>query len=191
MAQRGAAGVLAENQVRAGDADQGRGHDFVAERVGQHAVLMDAGLVGEGVVADDGLVGRGLEGDELAEHLAGGIELVELDAGGDAVAVAADVECGGDLFQGGVAGAFADAVDGALDLARAVLNGGPAIGSDYRKLMAGQSPWRQLLDRYGFDLALLPNDWALSTALDREPGWRRVYQDSVAVLYQRQAGALP
>jgi hypothetical protein len=68
---------------------------------------------------------------------------------------------------------------------------GPAIGSDYRKLMAGQNPWRQLLDRYGFDLALLPNDWALSTALDREPGWRRVYRDSVAVLYQRQAGALP
>jgi hypothetical protein len=68
---------------------------------------------------------------------------------------------------------------------------GPAIGSDYRKLMAGQSPWRQLLDRYGFDLALLPNDWALSTALDREPGWRRVYRDSVAVLYRRQAGAQP
>jgi hypothetical protein len=68
---------------------------------------------------------------------------------------------------------------------------GPAIGSDYRKLLAGESPWRQLLERYGFDLALLPNDWALSTALDREPGWRRVYQDSVAVLYQHRAGGQP
>jgi hypothetical protein len=63
---------------------------------------------------------------------------------------------------------------------------GPAIGSDYRKLLAGENPWRELLDRYRFDLALLPHDWPLSTSLDREPGWRRVYQDSVAVLYARE-----
>jgi len=68
---------------------------------------------------------------------------------------------------------------------------GPAIGSDYRKLFAGERPWRELLDRYRFDLALLPLDWALSTALDREPEWRLVYQDSVAVLYARDAGRTP
>ena len=68
---------------------------------------------------------------------------------------------------------------------------GPAIGSDYCKLLAGENSWRQLLARYQFDLALLPHSWALSTALDREPGWRRVYGDSVAVLYARQPGVLP
>lgn len=77
---------------------------------------------------------------------------------------------------------------------------GPRIGSDYRKLLAGESPWRQLLDRYQFDRALLPHDWALSTALEREPGWRQVYRDSLAVLYVRcgagafacpQSGSLP
>ena len=68
---------------------------------------------------------------------------------------------------------------------------GPAIGSDYRKLLAGERPWRELLDRYQFDLALLPRDWALSTALEREPGWRQVYQDSVAVLYVTRRGAVP
>ena len=68
---------------------------------------------------------------------------------------------------------------------------GPAIGSDYRKLLAGERPWRELLDRYQFDLALLPHDWALSTALDREPEWRLVYQDSVAVLYAREVGRTP
>jgi hypothetical protein len=68
---------------------------------------------------------------------------------------------------------------------------GPEIGSDYRKLLAGESPWRELLDRYQFEMALLPHDWALSTALEREPGWRRVYRDSVAVLYVRQPGVLP
>jgi hypothetical protein len=64
---------------------------------------------------------------------------------------------------------------------------GAAIGSDYRKLMAGESPWRQLLGRYHFELALLPHDWSLATALDREPGWRKVYEDSVAVLYAHDA----
>jgi hypothetical protein len=68
---------------------------------------------------------------------------------------------------------------------------GPAIGSDYRKLLSGETPWRQLLDRYRFELALLPHDWALSTALESEPGWRKVYQDSVAVLYARDAGRKP
>ncbi|MCX6630849.1 MAG: hypothetical protein NTW28_24815, partial [Candidatus Solibacter sp.] len=62
---------------------------------------------------------------------------------------------------------------------------GPAIGSDYCKLMAAENSWRELLKRYQFDLALLPHAWALSTVLDREPEWRRVYQDSMAVLYAR------
>jgi hypothetical protein len=66
---------------------------------------------------------------------------------------------------------------------------GPSIGSDYRKLLSGGEAWRQLLERYQFELALLPRDWALSTALDREPQWRRVYMDSVAVLYARDVGA--
>jgi len=63
---------------------------------------------------------------------------------------------------------------------------GPTLGADYRKLMGAEAGWRELLDRYGFSLALLPHDWALSTVLDREPGWRLVYRDPVAVLYARQ-----
>ena len=62
---------------------------------------------------------------------------------------------------------------------------GPGIGADYCKLMAGEKSWRELLERYQFDLALLPHAWALSTALAREPGWRKVYEDRVAVLFAR------
>jgi hypothetical protein len=62
---------------------------------------------------------------------------------------------------------------------------GAAIGSDYRKLLGCDKSWRELLDRYQFDMALLPREWALNTALEREPGWRQVYVDSVAVLYAR------
>jgi hypothetical protein len=67
---------------------------------------------------------------------------------------------------------------------------GPQIGSDYRKLLAAEDSPAELLDRYRFDLALLPRDWPLSTLLERQPGWRRIYQDSVAVLYTRD-GARP
>jgi hypothetical protein len=63
---------------------------------------------------------------------------------------------------------------------------GPAVGADYRKLMTGERPWRELLASYGFRVALLPHDWPLSTVLDREPGWRRVYEDRVAVLYVKE-----
>jgi hypothetical protein len=67
---------------------------------------------------------------------------------------------------------------------------GPQLGADYRKLLGAEDGWRQTLDRYGFSLALLPRDWALGGVLDREPGWRLVYRDSVATLYARQ-GSVP
>ncbi len=67
---------------------------------------------------------------------------------------------------------------------------GDRLGADYRKLLAAGVGWRQLLDRYGFSLALLPQDWPLRAVLDGEPGWRLVYRDSVAALYARQ-GSVP
>ena len=67
--------MLAEDEIGVGYA-YGRGrHDLVGEGVGHHAVLVDAGLVGEGVGADDGFVGRRAEADALGEQLAGGVEL--------------------------------------------------------------------------------------------------------------------
>jgi hypothetical protein len=63
---------------------------------------------------------------------------------------------------------------------------GPQLGGDYRTLLRAGRGWRELLDRYGFELALLPHDWPLSTILEREPGWRRVYGDGVGVLYARE-----
>ena len=66
---------------------------------------------------------------------------------------------------------------------------GPAIGADYRKLLAAGDGWRSLLRRYDFSAALLPHDWPLSTMLDREPGWRMVYRDSVAALFAREGSS--
>jgi hypothetical protein len=65
---------------------------------------------------------------------------------------------------------------------------GPKLGADYRALMSAGSSWRELIDRYRFQLALLPHDWPLSTVLESEPGWRRVYEDRVGVLLARDGG---
>lgn len=63
---------------------------------------------------------------------------------------------------------------------------GDRIGGEYRKLLAAEEGWRALLNRHRFGLALLPRDWPLSTMLDSEPGWRRVYEDDLGVLYERR-----
>ena len=76
--QRMAAGVLAEHQGRARDADHLGPDDLVGEPVLQHAVLVDAGLVGEGVAADDRLVGLGKDAGQVGEQLAGAVDLPRL-----------------------------------------------------------------------------------------------------------------
>ena len=70
-----------------------------------------------------------------ASMLAGWVELLHLDVVGVGQLVAADHEGGGDLFESGVAGALADAVDGALDLACAGLNAGEGVGDGHAEIV--------------------------------------------------------
>ena len=73
-------GVLAQHKRRAGHADVFRAHDFVRPAILQHPVLMDPRLVGERVAADDGLVGLNVFAGQLAQQLAGGEQLLRIDA---------------------------------------------------------------------------------------------------------------
>ena len=61
MPEGSAAGVFAEDEMGLGYANEGGGHDLVAEGVGQHAVLVDAGLVGKALSPTMALLGEGLE----------------------------------------------------------------------------------------------------------------------------------
>jgi len=63
---------------------------------------------------------------------------------------------------------------------------GPDLGADYVRLAGAQDGCRQLLDRYRFEVALLPRDWPLGALLDGDGGWKREYRDAVATLYVRQ-----
>lgn len=62
---------------------------------------------------------------------------------------------------------------------------GEALGADYQALLGATARARDVLDRYRFDAALLPNDWPLERVLERDTAWQRVYQDRVAALFIR------
>jgi hypothetical protein len=63
---------------------------------------------------------------------------------------------------------------------------GVAIGGDYQQLLSVRPGWRQTLDRYRFEVALLPHDWPLGDLLADSPDWRVVYRDSVCILLVRR-----
>jgi hypothetical protein len=67
---------------------------------------------------------------------------------------------------------------------------GPALGGDYQTLLFVGTKWREVLARYGFEIALLPLDWPLGAVLENDPGWRVVDRDSVSVLLVRREAAL-
>jgi len=71
VAERSAAAVLAEHEVRAREADVLGAHDLVGRVVLQHPVLVDPGLVREGVLAHDGLVAGNRHAGDAREQAAG------------------------------------------------------------------------------------------------------------------------
>lgn len=62
---------------------------------------------------------------------------------------------------------------------------GPQLGKDYLRLLSGHHNWRALLDRYRFDLILIPPDWALATLLKEDRQWRLLADDGAALLFER------
>jgi hypothetical protein len=67
---------------------------------------------------------------------------------------------------------------------------GPGVGSDYQELLSAGRDWRIVLDRYRFDLALLPTDWPLGSLLAMDPGWRVLDRDSSTVLLAHEDNPL-
>ncbi len=68
---------------------------------------------------------------------------------------------------------------------------GPKLGDDYQVLEYGGIGWREMLARYGFELALVPRDWPLERLLAVDADWERVYDDGQATLYRRRAPPAP
>jgi len=62
---------------------------------------------------------------------------------------------------------------------------GQQMGTDYLHLVRGNYDWREILDRYGFQVALLPVDLPITTLLKQDQGWRVVKDDQRAVILER------
>ena len=62
---------------------------------------------------------------------------------------------------------------------------GEKLGKEYLRLLQGGYDWRKILDRNGFDVALLPVDWPLASMLKMDPDWRVVQDDTRVILFQR------
>ena len=171
--------MLAQHQVGPRHADVFGPHDLVGRAILEHAVLVDAGLVGEGVAADDRLVALHGQPGDRREHPADRVEPLGLDAGRQAVIVEAGLQRHHDLFERGIAGAFADAVDRALDLARAGLAAGQAVGDGQAQVVVAVGADDRLLD---------VGDALLERADDRGVLKRRGVADRVGDVDRGRAG---
>jgi hypothetical protein len=103
-------------------------HDFVILAVLEHAVLVDAAFVGEGVVAHDGLVGLDHEARQAGDQAAGFVDFLGIDACLVGIEVMPGFQDHDDLFQAGVARPLADAVDGAFHLPGPASDGRERVG---------------------------------------------------------------
>ena len=135
VAQRVAAGVLAEHERVRLEADRRGVHDLVGRALLQHAVLVDARLVRERVAAHDRLVRLHLVAGEARHHPARARDLARVHAGPEPVRGLAHVEQHHDLLERGVAGALADPVDRALHLAAAGPHAGERVGHRHAEVV--------------------------------------------------------
>ncbi|MHC2538097.1 hypothetical protein ACVJMY_007666 [Bradyrhizobium diazoefficiens] len=109
----------------------------------------------EGVPADDGLVVLHRKRGRRRHHLRGAGELRGVDLVPVGEFVVAHVDRHHDLFERGVAGALADAVDGALDLARTADDPGQRIGNGHAEIvMAMDREHRLVRVRHALDQRL-------------------------------------
>ena len=101
---------------------------LIGERILQDSILMNPGLVREGIRAHHGLVWRHGDAGNFREQPAGAIQLVQPQPRAGLIAVGAHGQSHRDFFHGRVSGAFANSVNGALHLARARFHRRQRIG---------------------------------------------------------------
>ena len=103
---------------------------------------MDAGLVCKCICADNRLGRSNRNAGNGLNHAAGTVNLLGVNAGIAVKVILAGLECHDNFFQGSIAGALADAIDGTLYLTDACLNAGQRVCNAHAQIivvMAGQN----------------------------------------------------
>jgi hypothetical protein len=60
------------------------------------------------------------------------------------------------------------------------------VHREYFDFLAGGQNWKIFLEKYRHDIILIKADTQTHVLLQREPAWRKVYQDRVSVIFMRQ-----
>mmetsp|Transcript_12663 Transcript_12663/g.30559 ORF Transcript_12663/g.30559 Transcript_12663/m.30559 type:complete len:514 (+) Transcript_12663:268-1809(+) len=130
-----------------------RRDDLVRQLVLQHAVLVDAGLVREGVGPHDGLVRLHRHAAVLAHHLGARVDVHRVDGSvrAEDLLLPAHEDGHAHLLQARVAGALPDAVDGALHLPRAVGHARQGVGGGQPQVVLAVRGDHELPRHVGLD----------------------------------------
>ena len=62
---------------------------------------------------------------------------------------------------------------------------GDAYIREYLKVIHVEAGWQQVLDNWNVNLVVMPSNAKLSGALRRSPGWKAVFEDATAIVFQR------
>lgn len=62
---------------------------------------------------------------------------------------------------------------------------GQELGGEYLRMMNAQHDWARLVDKHGFEVALVPVEWPLAELLKRDGRWRLLADDGKALLFSR------
>ena len=120
--------VLAHDDLTTHLSDAGGVDDLVGRTVGQHPVLMDARLVGEGVAPHHGLVVLHRVPRQAGHEPRGAGQLLGAHRGRDAgELIGTDPQRHDDFLERGVPGPLTEPVDAHLDLARPGLHPGEGV----------------------------------------------------------------
>ena len=115
------------------------GEDLVGQLVGQNAVLVNARLMSEGVLAHNGLIEGGGLTDDVVDGLAGAPDLGGVDAGLHLINVGAGAHGHDHFFKRSVARALTQAVDGTLDLSRAAQHTAQGVGHRHTQVVVAMN----------------------------------------------------
>ena len=137
--------MFSENQLPLGNTDRFGRNDFVGERILEDAVLVNAGFVGKRVRAYDRFVRRYRRTCNFRQQAAGGIELFEADIGSYAERGLPHIQQHDDFFQCGISRAFADAINGQFELARARLYRGERVGDAQAEIVMAMRAQRNAI----------------------------------------------
>ena len=141
------AGVLVEHDhAAAAEADVAGVDDLVRLAQLGDPVLVDAGLVAEGVGAHDRLVGLHPHAGKLSDQTAGAVDLSGVHVRREVEEVAPRLDRHHHLLQGCVARPLADAVDAGLDLAGAGADSGQAVGHGQPEVVVTVDGDQRLVD---------------------------------------------